>query len=320
MKEMNEFSKQVRKAYEKALKRYSKREYVTAVDVGTKYTGGKETDVEAVRIHVKEKKSGIALESAEIFPESIDGVPVDVIEAVYAAKDYSVGVESISDRRSRFQVLQPGISVAHYSVTAGTLGLLVNDSESGKPAILSNWHVLCGSNNARIGDPILQPGSKDGGRTSNDTIAYLERWMLDKNGDAAIALLNSIREWRSEQLGTNVTLTGLRIPQKGDILVKSGRSTGVTYGRVDGKGRYKIEYAIGEVEIDGFRLVPRKQGNPDNEEISSGGDSGSCWYDPSTNEGVGLHFAGETNSSPQEEKAIACFLTRVFDRLKVNLI
>ncbi len=39
--------------------------------------------------------------------------------------------------------------------------------------ILSNNHVLANSNTAAIGDPILQPGSHDGGTLTNDHIADL---------------------------------------------------------------------------------------------------------------------------------------------------
>jgi hypothetical protein len=319
MKELSEFSSKIQKAFEKALKRYGDRSYVTAVDVGVKYSCGEPTNVEAIRIHVRKKKPETALEAVEIFPKSIDDVPVDVIEAHYVPKIYSNEAEMSLDRRFRFDIVQPGISVGHYRVSAGTIGLIVHDSNSGEPTILSNWHVLCGDEFAKRGDPILQPGPHDGGFGKNDTIALLERSILNENGDAAIALLNNSRQWQYNQFGTNVTIVGTRNPRKDDVLTKSGRSTGITYGRVDGMGCYFLDYSVGRRGIHGFKIVSRKPGNPDNEEISSGGDSGSLWYDPDTNEGIGLHFAGETNPSPRAEHAIACFLPRVLSALKVTI-
>ncbi|MGK7930193.1 MAG: hypothetical protein AB4041_02010, partial [Microcystaceae cyanobacterium] len=48
-------------------------------------------------------------------------------------------------------------------------------------------------------------------------------------------------------------------------------------------------------------------------------DSGSVWYDPQTKEGIGLHFAGETNPHPKAEHAIACHLPTVLSELNVSL-
>ncbi len=67
-------------------------------------------------------------------------------------------------------------------------------------------------------------------------------------------------------------------------------------------------------------MAPWTANNPNDEEISSGGDSGSLWYDPDSLEGVGLHFAGETNNLPSAEHAIACHLPDVLSALDVSLL
>jgi len=315
-------SKQEISAYEEALKRYGSRDNVTAVDIGFKYKDGKQQNSYAVRIHVREKIPASALEAAELFPESIGGIPVDIIEAVYEPHADSRGAatsEDLATRKKRLDPIMPGISIAHKSVSAGTLGAFVTDNLSGKPAILSNWHVLVGSSNASPGDPVTQPGSYDGGRAPRDTVASLERMILDKDGDAAIALLNGQRAKSPLIYETNAFLKAVSDPSIGDVLVKSGRTTGVTYGKVDGVGTYYITYSVGTKGIEGFKLVAQKPGNPDNEEISSGGDSGSIWYDPSSFSAIGLHFAGETSPTPSEEHAVACYATRVFKRLNISL-
>ena len=315
----NSSQTQVQQAYEKAYKSYMSREDVTGVDVGYKYTDGQKSNNMVVRIHVKEKIDESNLEASEIFPKQIDGIPVDVIEAVYQPQIHVV--QTNSDRQTRRDAISPGISISHSKVSAGTFGAVVYDNVTGRSCILSNWHVLVGSADATPGDPILQPGVADGGRLNRDEVGHLERSILSRDGDAAIAFLDSAsdRTVLSAQYETAVLLTSARICRVGEILEKSGRTTGVTRGRVDGAGSYKINYSVGEREIDGFKVVSVEDNNPNNEEVSSGGDSGSVWYDTVTKQGVGLHFAGETNPSPTAEYGIACHLPSVLTALNVSL-
>jgi peptidoglycan hydrolase-like protein with peptidoglycan-binding domain len=308
----------LQQAYEKAFKAYVGRENVTGIDIGYRYTDGQKTDDIVVRIHVREKISESNLETAEIFPSEIDGVPVDVIQAIYRSQD---ALESTFERQIRRDRIQPGLSISHPNVTAGTFGAVVYDNISGRSCILSNWHVLVGSSSASAGDPILQPGSLDGGRLPNDRIGQLERSIIDRDGDAAIALLDDRfdRSIELSQFETGVTLRSARSARIGEVLEKSGRTTGVTRGRVDGYGSYTIEYSVGAKTIDGFKIVSVDDGNPNNGEVSSGGDSGSVWYSLETQEGVGLHFAGEVDPNPRSEHAIACHLPRVLTALNVSL-
>jgi len=67
------------------------------------------------------------------------------------------------------------VSIGHVDVTAGTLGCLVRDGED--VFILSNNHVLANSNQASIGDPIVQPGKYDSGAMPDDQIATLEDYV-----------------------------------------------------------------------------------------------------------------------------------------------
>ena len=54
---------------------------------------------------------------------------------------------------------------------------MVKDRDSGEPFILSNNHVLANSNEAMVGDAILQPGPTDGGQNPSDVVARLERFV-----------------------------------------------------------------------------------------------------------------------------------------------
>ncbi|MDP8233056.1 MAG: hypothetical protein P9L91_10380, partial [Candidatus Zophobacter franzmannii] len=72
----------------------------------------------------------------------------------------------------------------HYAITAGTYGAPVKDAQNGDLLMLSNNHVLANSNNAHIGDTILQPGAADGGKNSQDRFATLLRFVpIQYNND-----------------------------------------------------------------------------------------------------------------------------------------
>ncbi|HSR72337.1 MAG TPA: hypothetical protein VLL72_08145 [Kiloniellales bacterium] len=313
-------SARVQAAYEKAVRTYGRRPNVTGVDVGYKYDGGRRSDVIAVRIHVEEKIPVSALEAAEVLPSEIDGVPVDVIQGHYSPNDGTAEAAlGLDERRQRRDPIQPGISISHPLVSAGTLGAIVYDRRDGRACLLSNWHVLAGSLFARAGDPILQPGRFDGGRRERDVIATLRRMHLGPRGDAAIAALNDARGVETAQGHSGVRVVAARRATLGDVVTKSGRTTGMTSGVVDGVGRYRVAYSVGPQTIEGFIIRVREADNPANREISAGGDSGSLWYDPFTEEGLGLHFAGETDPAPAAEYALACHLEAVLDELGVSL-
>jgi len=316
MTKSNYSQSQLQQAYEQAREAYIEREDVTGVDIGYKYVGGRRTDDIVVRIHVEKKRESVP--EAEMFPEEINGIPIDVIQGVYGLQ---VALKPSSLRRTRHNPIQPGLSISHPTVTAGTLGAVVYDNATARPCILSNWHVLVGSLDASPGDPIIQPGSRDGGQLPQDRVGQLERWLLGADGDAAIASLDITPDRLVElaQFETGVVLHSARNAQIGEVLEKSGRTTGVTRGKVTGFGSYKISYSVGDEKIHGFIISSVIDGNPDNEEISSGGDSGSIWYNPETKEAVGLHFAGETDSSPTAEHAIACHLPKVLAVLNISL-
>ena len=227
-----------------------------------------------------------------------------------------------ADHQRRHPVLLGGVSVGRRDAAAGTIAAIVIDKAENRPALLSSWHVLAGPA-AVCGDEILQPGPGDGGRSPVDSVAALGRSMLDEDGDAAIAHLTGMRFWAPYIYGTFTTPESARDPELGEILVKSGRSTGQTRARVDGEGIYFLDYEVepGMVRrrgINGFKLVPADPGIQDEHALSSAGDSGSSWCDGETGEAVGLHFAGENDPAPGVGHAIACKMTSVLARLNIR--
>ncbi len=307
---------------------------VTAVDVGFKISGSKMTDDLAVRVHVARKLPSSELSKSEVFNETgqkdskVGGFPVDVIEAQYGPSDSAVqepqalddmDEEAIAalERTSTYDPLIGGISCGNPRVTAGTLGVIVYDRVRCKPMILSNWHVLAGASAAAVGEDIIQPGRVDGG---TEVVASLTRMKLDSRMDAAVATLNNARSSSRDILGLG-TISGIDTPALGMNVVKSGRTTGITRGVIDGIS-LSVSINYGDPGVVAFsnqiRIVPRPPWPAVDYEVSMGGDSGSVWLRESNNRAIGLHFAGETDPLPASENAICSPMGPIASELKFS--
>jgi len=288
---------------------------VVGVAVGNKTVRGRETGERCILVYVEHKRSEAELRPRDIVPKAIGGVRTDVVET---GRFHAVElVQSLDgDRTRRIRPAPGGVSLGHYRITAGTFGILAQ--RNGRPVILSNNHVLANANDAELGDPILQPGPADGGRVQ-DTIArladfvpiqfnerplgpvgrFLERVLAPllrllglgvkrlPSGtmnlvDAAIAVPNDPGLVARDLLGIG------RVSGTGEASIdlrvrKSGRTTGVTEGRVTG-----ID-AVVEVDYVGRTAI--FQGQIVTDLPSKGGDSGSLVVDDD-GRAIGLLFAG----------------------------
>ena len=306
-----------------------RRPNVTAVDVGFKIKEKEITDEIAVRVHVERKLPEESLKPYELLSkkdqaETVGEFPIDVIEASYGpSQTPAVALEPEAvDRRDRVDPLVGGVSVGNPRITAGTLGAIVWDRKDCKVCILSNWHVLVGSPTATAGEDIYQPGVLDGGRP-RDTVARLKRWRLDKDMDAALAELDGSRGHSRDVLELS-PVGGVEEATLGMQVVKSGRTTGVTEGIIDGVSTsLAIDYGDGVRQMfhDQIHIVPRPPWPDVDYEVSLGGDSGSVWIHEETGKAVGLHFAGENNRfnpSPAAENAVANRMTKVAGELGLD--
>jgi len=143
---------------------------VVGVGVGYKESNGVVTDELAVVVLVQSKQPLVALAAEDVIPKELEGMKTDVIEVGYLRAQQSP--------KERFRPSIPsGVSIGHHRITAGTLGTVVKDKRTGEAFILSNNHVLANSNDAIIGDQILQPGPLDGGKDPADVVARLERFV-----------------------------------------------------------------------------------------------------------------------------------------------
>lgn len=312
---------------------------VTSVGVGFRIRDGKQTDEMCIQCTVDRKLAPEKLfdEGRTALPESVEAVdgteiPLDVIQRNYRPSyqveeaEEAVTEEDYDDvRRSFRDPMVPGISVSHINGSAGSIGAFVYDMTTGEPLMLSNWHVLDGGGS--IGDTIVQPGPYDDSSTQGNECGTLLRSHLGIAGDCAVAKI-SFRDFDSSILELNRVPRRMADPDLGDDVVKSGRTTGVTYGtvsRVDVVVKIPYGGTIGVREVGGFEIRPNPKKPPTRGEISMGGDSGSLWLvdvpldHDDADVAVGLHFAGETDPAPDAEHALACKITSVARKLDVTM-
>jgi hypothetical protein len=290
---------------------YRNRKEVTGYDIGFKRVGGLATNKISLRVHVDAKLPEDELDPGQRIVRHVYGFPVDVV-----ASTYKVHRDQGDNQDTYETTLLSGSACQRRGANAGTIGAIVIDRATGKPGILSNWHVLSSPAGA---DSDLVYGQ----RTSGLPIGRLNKSMLSRQGDAAFATLTDAMPWHPSLKQMDLPLTGVAPVALGNPLYKYGRTTGLTHARVDGNGTYKVVHTHGNgvqkiVEIDGFRLVPKDASAP-MASLSLPGDSGACWVDPDTGKAVGLHMAGEGNDWPGGDCAFACHMDRVMDHLDLRL-
>jgi hypothetical protein len=297
---------------------------VIGVGVGYKETSGQKTSDLSLSVLVRNKLAHQDLNTKDLVPSSIDGIPTDVVR---------VGkVVAYKSHKDRFRPTPGGVSIGHFAITAGTFGAPVKDATTGELLLLSNNHVLANSNDAHINDSIIQPGAADGGRGPQDRIANLLRFVpiRYKNDDGgggggdddqcAIAsfissLLNAIarmggsktrlkpirpqaianlvdaaiaKPWNVDSILDEIfeigKVSGTSDAEIGMAVKKSGRTTGLTQGNIT-----VVDTTI-DVGYGGNRLATFEHQILTND-MSEPGDSGSLLVSEQ-NQAVGLLFAG----------------------------
>jgi len=302
---------------------------INGVGIGFKQVAGEPTGELALQFSVDQKVRPEMLETVTTTPIpkeiTFEGValPTDIVQRTFRPSYVLVNAEAVEKdlRKQRLDTMIPGISVANVRTTAGTLGAFVLDQRGGDRVMLSNWHVLH-TPAGQIGDQIVQPGPFDDNRVELNVVGTLRRSHLGPAGDCAIASIES-RDTSLEimDLGTSVRRIGKA--ELGDAVVKSGRTTGVTFGVVTRvEVITKMDYGQGVREsIGGFEIGVDTDRKPKDGEISKGGDSGSCWMAVNANKPtdimLGLHFAGDAEDS-DAEFALACNAAAVFEKLEIQ--
>jgi len=329
------FMAQARQVYAQVVSDLFRRRNVIGVGLGYKISEGKPTGELSLMVSVVKKLPLEKLTAQDLIPRALHGLLTDVVETgrIRAFPE---------DPTIRRRPAQPGISIGHHAITAGTFGLLVQ--RNGEPFILSNNHVLANSNDAEVGDAIYQPGPADGG-TEDDLIATLTEFEpLDygqEPGECSIAsaltaflnalakLTGSSHRLESVQItpGDNVMDAALASPIKQDMVVpyildvgvptgvaepelgmdiqKMGRTTGLTQGIVT-----QIDVTV---SVDYGGRIVRFTDQVFASRMSSPGDSGSGILDMDR-KAVGLLFAGS------DRVTIFTPIQRILDRFGVTVV
>jgi hypothetical protein len=207
----------------------------------------------------------------------------------------------------------------------GTLGSLIEDS-NGHQYLLSNNHVLARSDQATVGDEIIQPGLIDnnclpyGDGPGTTPVGSLTGWLplssSTTNADAAIALVmsgtvdptGSILELGGRQLDGSlgaappgITSTGGKgeTAGLGLTVAKSGRTTGLTCASISALNLdVNVDYYTDCAETKPYLTKTyTNQLAISGNQFSDAGDSGSLVVDTNNAEPVALFFAGGTDSS-----------------------
>ncbi len=302
----------------------SARNNVHAVGIGKKIVNGKPTKTRAVRIYVAQKIDASLLSKKDRLPETIEGIPTDVIESSPAFFTPACS----TNRRNKQRPVIGGISIAHKDVTAGTIAYFCRSVKAGdnpdKIYVLSNNHVLANVNSGQVGDEIYQPGPADGGTPAANRAAKLHRFIPMTLGgttsnkvDAAIGEISTGVAIKRTicQIGK---ITGIRQAVEDMTVRKHGRTTGFTEGIVTDES---IDALVG-MDHSNPNIVARFTNQMRIERIAphpafgKGGDSGSLVVHGETREAVGLYFAGP----PSGVYGLANHIGDVITELEIQLL
>jgi len=216
-------------------------------------------------------------------------------------------VEAYTSNRSKFRTAPAGVSVGHFTITAGTIGGWARGrgDRSRRQLMVSNNHVLADSNKGIFGDSIIQPGRADLGVSTADRIAILERFVPINFSAGAINFVDCATGWcwpnlvRREHAyhGGGSTAKFFKIgnsviePSINMVVGKTGRTTDLKKGIILATG-VSINVNFGSAGVAHFRdqFSVKSTGGTD---FSAGGDSGSfVWQWDGRLTPVGLLFAG----------------------------
>lgn len=276
---------------------------VVGVAPSLKVSKGEPTGEWSLTVLVEEKLPKTKVAKDSLVPDTVDGVVTDVVE---------VGKLEALTFNARVRPALPGYSIGHKDITAGTFGCLVRDIRrcccgyekdyccshpkqecAGDYLILSNNHVLANTNQAQPGDLILQPGPFDGGVFPADGCATLERFepiqlsqFSSPRGynlvDAAVARPHHSREVTASIIG-QIMPRGIDQALTGSLVIKAGRTTQITRGRVlSTNATVIVGYGIGFGQFR-HQIITTA--------MAAGGDSGSLLMDSNLS-AIGLLYAG----------------------------
>lgn len=288
--------------------------------VGFKIKNGKLTDDVGIIVYVSKKKPDSKLRSLQVepFPKQIEGFKTDVQPVKFLPR---------RPDDARYRPIQGGIAtIRHPSEYVGTLGLIV--SKGNKFYGITNNHVGANEDvvglrpSAKKGDSWIQPSSG----LKRDLIARLYKWNRLRPQspgninyyDFAMAEIvrPALRDAKDYQIKDIGSVAGIQNVQLGDKVIKRGRTTCKTTGKVIAiHARVYVPYQgydcdfAGQVTIVGYPnpKVP----------FSLSGDSGSCIVSMETygrnksHKAKALLFAGGENEETGFDETLASPMRKI---------
>lgn len=234
-------------------------------------------------------------------PEEIGGVKVNkIVTGKIPALARMPQGQAVIDRVARERPYYGGMSVSTRLTTAGTLAVKCYDAITREPLILVNNHVGANETSIQVktisdGEALIQPGIYDHGIYPDDKISELVRVIeFDRDGknliDACVHRPDNPDDFADTILEIgNVTEIGEAVI--GDTVIKSGRSSGKTEGKIiDINATIKVDYET----MNGLTLENQIIIMP---AIGVGGDSSSLIVRKSDNKAVGMLCAGSETIS-----------------------
>lgn len=314
---------------------------VVGIGVGYKTSGAEDTGEPCFVIYVQKKLSPGDLSRKQVVPRKIDGLNTDVVESgVFRMLNVRTSRErpcqpgvSIGHYKSTAGTLGAVVK----DRKTGELMVLSNNH------VLANGSSIQEAR-AKTGDPILQPGPYDGG-TINDRIGVLHRYVplvktvsradcpvasaVARGGTRLLNLLVADYELRLYKHFKNENVvdcalakldspdlvlatvlevgevTGTAEIRPGQQVQKSGRTTGITSGKVKSVGTtLQVEMKNDEKVWFSDQVVAEMASQP--------GDSGALILNPER-KAVGLLFAGS------DKLTVFNRIDAVLERLEVEL-
>ena len=290
-------------------------ENINGIGMGYKYVNNCKTLELCLHVLVENKIDTKYLSKNNIVPKIYMGIKTDVIK-------FKMPKACGEALPNKIRPVEGGYGVSCNNIS-GTIGCIVT-KQIGKRVlyyILSNNHVLAGSNKTPLGTVVIQPSIKDGGNLEMDKIARLNDFVRVqfKNDeglypinyvDCAIARLFNI-ETISDRIAYIGKVKGATEAVEGETVKKVGKITGKTEGEVTTvAGQMKVSFGK-DVAVFYDQILA-------NIECHSG-DSGSTVLNKD-DKVIGLLCAGTSNDGDETyNQAVINKIDRVLDAFKVEL-
>ena len=165
------------------------------------------------------------------------------------------------------------------------------DNVTNQHAALTNFHVACVDTGWHVGDRMVQPSRIDTGVVPTDEFGAILRATLSSAVDGAVICIDPARP-NACPIAEIGDVKGTKTATLGTAVRKRGRTTGLTYGSVDGiSTTVNIDYGDGIGVRTLTNQVSIKADTTRNALFSDHGDSGSVIVD-ANNYVIALLFAG----------------------------